>query len=132
LTKHLCETFPIQNGLKQGDALLPLLFNFSLGCAISKAQENQVGLKINGTHQLLVYVHDVNLLEDNILTVKRNTETLADASEKVGLNTEKFKHMLMCRHQNIRQNHNTQILINPLRFGKVQILGTTVTNQNLN
>jgi hypothetical protein len=38
--KHLSHTFPIQNGLKQGDALLPLLFNFDLECAIRKVQEN--------------------------------------------------------------------------------------------
>jgi hypothetical protein len=47
-----------KNGLKQGDALSPLLLNFAL--------ENQAGLKLNGTHQLLVYTDDVNLLGDNI------------------------------------------------------------------
>jgi hypothetical protein len=41
--KLLSDKFPIQNGLKQGDALLPLLFNFALGYAISKVHENQVG-----------------------------------------------------------------------------------------
>jgi hypothetical protein len=71
---------PIQNGLKQGDALSPLLFNFVLEYVIRKVQENQVGLKLNGTHQLLVYADDANLLGDNIDTIKKNKGTFIDAS----------------------------------------------------
>jgi hypothetical protein len=50
-----------------------------------------VGLKLNGTHQLLVYADDEKLLGDNIDTIKENTETLIDASKEVGLevNAEK-------------------------------------------
>jgi hypothetical protein len=77
--------FHIQNGLKQGDALSPLLFNFILEYAIRKVQENQVRLKLNGTYHLLVYTDDVNLLGDSIDTIKKNTETLTDSSKKVGL-----------------------------------------------
>jgi hypothetical protein len=73
--KHLPDSFPIQNGLNQ-DALSPLLFNFGLKYAIRKVQENQVGLKLNGTHQLLAYADDVNLLRDNMDAIKKTTETL--------------------------------------------------------
>jgi hypothetical protein len=59
-----------------------------------------VGLKLNGTHQLLDYTDNVNLLGDNINTIKRNTETLIDASKEVGLeiNVEKTKYVLLSHH----------------------------------
>jgi hypothetical protein len=52
-----------------------MLFNFTLEYAIRKVQENQVGLKLYGTNQLLVYADGVNLLGDNIVTVRKDTET---------------------------------------------------------
>ena len=68
--KNLSDMFPIRNGSKQGDALSPLLFNFALEYAIKKIQVNQEGLKLNGTHQLLAYADDVNILGGIVHTVK--------------------------------------------------------------
>jgi len=72
--------FPIRNGLKQGDALLPLLFNFALECTIRRVQINQDGLKLNGMHQVLVYVDD-DVLGGSIHTIKENAEALVVASK---------------------------------------------------
>jgi len=62
--KNLSEMFPIRNGLKQGDALSPLLFNFALEYVIKRVQVNQDGLTLNGTHQLLAYADDVTYWEE--------------------------------------------------------------------
>jgi hypothetical protein len=74
--KHLSDRFPIKSGLKQGGALSPLLLNSALKYAIRKVQVNQDGLKLNGTHQLLVYADDVNVLDGSIHTIRKNTETV--------------------------------------------------------
>jgi hypothetical protein len=66
----MSDNFPILNGLKQVDALLPLLFNFALKYANRKVQKNHVGLNLNGAHQLLAYADYVNQLEDNKETEK--------------------------------------------------------------
>jgi len=71
LGKNLSDRFPIRNGLKEGDALSPLLFNFALEWVIRRVQVNQDGLKLNGTHQLLAYADDVNILGGSIRAVKK-------------------------------------------------------------
>jgi hypothetical protein len=57
--KILSDIFHIKNGLKEEGVLSLLLSNFSLVYAIQSVQVNQNGLKLHGTHQLLVYVDDV-------------------------------------------------------------------------
>jgi hypothetical protein len=104
--KHLSDCFPIQIGLKQGDTLSPLPFNFALENAIKKVIENHAELKLKGTHQLLPDADDFNLLRDNTGTVNKNVETLIDACKEVGLeaNIEKTKYTLPSHHQNEGQN----------------------------
>jgi hypothetical protein len=127
----LSDNFPIQNGKKQGDVLLQLLFNFALEYANRKVQENQVGLKSNGTHQLMAYAGDVNLMGDSIDTLKKNIEPLIDAS-KVGIeiNVAKTKYMLLSCHQK-GQNQNLKIANRPCEnMSQFKYLGMTVTNHN--
>jgi hypothetical protein len=91
-----------------------------------------VGLKLNGTHQLLACADDVNLLGDNIHAVKKNTETLIDASKEVGLeiNVEKSMYMLLACHWNPGQNCDIKIANRSLgSLSQFRYLGTTVTNQ---
>jgi hypothetical protein len=88
----------------------------------------------NGAHQLLTYADDVNLLGDNIDTIKKNTETLIDVGKEVGLeiNVEKTKYMLLSRHQNVGQNRHIKVANRPFEIlSQFKYLETTVTNQNL-
>jgi hypothetical protein len=62
----------------QKRALKPLLLNFALEYAIKMLHENQVRLKLNRAHQLLVNADDVTLLRNDINTIKKNTEALSD------------------------------------------------------
>ena len=93
---------PISYELKEGDDLSPLFFNIALVCAIRRVQVNQDSLKLNGTHQLLVYANVVNILGGSIHTVKENAEALIAASKEIGLeiNADKTKYMVMSGDQN--------------------------------
>ena len=103
--------FPIRNFLKQGDALSPLLFNFVLEYAIKRVQVNQDGLKLNGTHQLLAYAGDVNILGGSVHTVKENAVTLVVATKETGLevNADKTKYMVISRDRNAGRGHSMKI-----------------------
>jgi len=109
--KNVSDKFLIRNGLKQGDALLPMLFNCALEYAIRRVQVNQDGLKLNGTHQLLAYDDCVDTLGGSILSLKENAEALVAATREIGLevSVDKTKYMVMSRDQNAGQNHFVRI-----------------------
>ena len=95
--KCSADIFTIKNSLKQGDAILSLLFNFTLDYALRRVQVNQERLNLNSIHQFLVYGDDVNAMSRNIHTIKKYTKVLLVTSKENGLyiNTERTKCMVM-------------------------------------
>jgi hypothetical protein len=88
---------------------------------------------LSGTHQFLAYADDVNIVGENLDTIKKNTKTLLDASKEVGLevNLEKTKYMLMSLSQKVGQKHSIKIANRSFEdVAKFKYLGTTLTDQN--
>ena len=131
--KNLPAMFPVRNGLKKGDTLSLLLFNFAWQYAIRRVQVNQVGLKLNGTHQLLVYADDVNIMGRCLHTIQKNTEAFVVTSKEIGLevNADKTEYMVKSWDQNAGRSHNIKIDHSSFeRVERFKYLGTTLTNQN--
>jgi len=110
-----------------------MLFNFPLEYTIRRVQVNQDGLKLNGTHQLLDYADDVNILGGSIHTLKENAEALVAATRETGLevSADKTKYMIVSRDQNagriqsVRTDNSTFDRVDEFKY-----LGTTLTHQN--
>jgi hypothetical protein len=96
-------------------------------------QENQEGLKLNGTHHLLSYAYNFIIAGENIDTIKKNTEALLDAGTEIGLevNPDRNNYMLASRRQKIGQKHT--IIVANRSFeavAKFKYLGIKLTDQN--
>jgi hypothetical protein len=129
--KHLSD-IPIRNGWKQGDALSPFLFNFAVEYDIRRVQVNQDGLKLNGTHQRLIYADD-KILGGSPHTIKKNTEAVVVVTMEIGLevSADKTMYMVMSRDQNAGRSHNKKNENSSFeREEEFKYLGTTITNKD--
>ena len=129
----MSDTFVAKNGLKQGDVLSPLFFNFAVKYAIRRVHVNQDGSKLDGAHQLVVYADDIYILGGSVHTMKENIETLVAAGKEIGLevNDDKTKYMVKSQDRNAGQSH---IIKNDNssseKAGQFKYWGTTLTYQN--
>ena len=101
--------------------------------AIRRVQINQDGLKLSGTHQLVVYAVSVNILGGSVHTVKKNAKALVAAAKEIGLevNAHKTKYMTVSRDQNAGRIHSMNMDNSSIeRVEEFKYLGTTLTNQN--
>ena len=110
-----------------------MFFNFALEYAIRRVQVTQDGLKLNGTHQLLVYGDDGSLLGGSVYTIKENAGAFLVVSTEIGLevNADKTKYRVMFCDQNTARSHS--IKTDNSFFAGVEefkYLGTTLINQN--
>jgi hypothetical protein len=99
---------------------------------IRRVQENQEGLILNGVHQLLAYADDVNVVEENIDIIQRNTKALLEATKEVGLevNPEKTKYMLVSRCSKAEQKQSIKRANRSFEsVAKFKYLRTTLTDQ---
>jgi hypothetical protein len=62
-----------------------MLYRLCFSTLLWRVQVNQDGLKLNGTHPLLVYANDINILKGSVHTIKENSETLIVANKVIGL-----------------------------------------------
>jgi GTP-dependent phosphoenolpyruvate carboxykinase len=90
-------------------------------------------LKLNGTHQLLVYAEDVNILGGSEHTVNENAEALVGANKEIGLeiNADENKYMIMSRDNNAGRSHTMKFDSSSIEsVEEFKYLGTNLTNQN--
>jgi len=104
--RNLSDMFTIRNCLKQGDAITPLLFNFALEYAIWRVQVNRDGLKLNGTHQLVVDADGVNILGGGERSVKENAAVVTSKEIGLEVNADTTKKMTMSLDQITGRSHN--------------------------
>jgi len=122
----------VQN-IFHGQSSITYSTNGAIEYAIRRVQVNQDGLKLSGTHQLLVYADDVNILVGSVHTITKNAEGLVVAGKENGLevNADKTKYIVIYRDLNAGRSHSMKTDINSFeRVEEFKYLGMTLTNKN--
>jgi len=131
---EVSDEFPVTTGLRQGDALLPALFNIALELVVRKVLIQAKGIKMNNNNELTVvaYADDIVLIAESEDDLRNTTSTLLNEGKEIGLkiNESKTKYMILSR-----RNHNINYLkVDDHKFKRVQsfkYLGTEI-NESAN
>jgi len=131
--KNLCNMIPIKNGMKQGDPFSPLLFIFAFEYVIRRVQVIQDDSKFNGTHQLLVYADDVNILDGSVHTIRKNAVASIVVSKETGLevNEDQTEYTVISWDRDAGRSHSIKTDSSSFEMmDEFRYLGTTWTNQD--
>ncbi|KAI5639582.1 reverse transcriptase (RNA-dependent DNA polymerase) domain-containing protein [Phthorimaea operculella] len=131
---NLTDAFEVITGLKQGDALSPMLFNLMLEYVVRKVLEHGDGVELNGTHKVIGYADDLALMGRSAADVRALAGVLESEGRKVGLrvNQDKTEYLHMRRFKTTRTKRNNLIVNGTSYKGvdKFKYLGCTVTDTN--
>lgn len=134
VNQDLSDEFEVITGLKQGDALSPMLFNLVLEYIIRKVSVYDGGVELNGKHKIIGYADDLAILGQCKADVIAMTKILEDEAGKVGLkiNREKTEYLYMKRYRNIRARREDLVMGQTIYKGVDQFkyLGCTITDTN--
>ena len=131
---QLSEPFTVLNGLRQGDALSPVLFNFALEWVMRKIQEIPRIFTARGMKLILAYADDIDIISDNLGEATRTYMRLEEEAKKIGLtiNEQKTKYMHMKRYSILRTPSNLSIGNASLqKTHEFKYLGTLITDDNV-
>ncbi|XP_054287945.1 uncharacterized protein LOC129003672 [Macrosteles quadrilineatus] len=79
---HNCNTFEVNSGVRQGDGLSPILFNFAIEEALQKVAEKNIGVKIGTKINILAFADDVVIITEKLEDLKALTEVFMKETEK--------------------------------------------------
>jgi len=128
----LSEEFQVVTGLKQGDALSPLLFDIALEKVVRSVQKDNCGIDISTNKiNILGFADDLNIIDNDEESISQNTTTLINEVKAIGLTVDNNKTKVMELFPS--DNHVNNVVIQKYTFEKVHqftYLGATISSNN--